>query len=179
MSIKEIDLARLEPLLDATSEEILDRFVSNLEPPEFLGMNGDEAPGSAIDRRRRILREISVRRGQKKFRDKLNRHYGGACQISGFDFVELVEAAHIDPYSESGDDSLHNGLLLRSDLHTLFDLGYLGIEPDTLRIRLHPSVRKGEYLRLDGADLISNGTDGPAKTSLKKRWSLFCEKLNS
>jgi hypothetical protein len=38
-----------------------------------------------------------------------------------------------------------NGLLLRADLHTLFDLNFLGIEPDTLTVRVHPSAQKEGY----------------------------------
>ena len=48
----------------------------------------------------------------------------------------MLEAAHISPYAEGGKHTLSNGLLLRSDLHTLFDLGYLTVEPSDMTIRV-------------------------------------------
>ena len=60
----------------------------------------------------------------------------------------------IKPFSEGGDDERQNGLLLRADIHTLFDLDLLGIEPEQLRIELHPSVAdEGEYTALVGKEL--------------------------
>ena len=69
-----------------------------------------------------------------------------------------MEAAHIHRYSRGGDHSLSNGLLLRSDLHKLFDLGYLSIEPLTLKIRVSGKIREEfengrDYYRLDGQPL--------------------------
>jgi len=52
--------------------------------------------------------------------------------VSGCTLMEIVEAAHIKPHAEQPDDDPANGLLLRADLHTLFDLHLIGIEPDTL-----------------------------------------------
>jgi len=40
-----------------------------------------------------------------------------------------LEAAHIRPYAAGGEHALSNGLLLRSDLHTLFDLATLQLIP--------------------------------------------------
>jgi putative restriction endonuclease len=177
MSIKEIDLARLEPLLGTQGDGIVESFVGKLEPPELNDAEDGDASGSVIEQRRKVLREISVRRGQKKFRDKLIKRYGGRCQISGCGFVELVEAAHIDPYSESGDNSVQNGLLLRSDIHTLFDLGYLAIEPEDLKIRVHPEIKDDNYLQFEGCKLETNGTSGPDVGRLRKRLVLFTQKL--
>jgi len=52
----------------------------------------------------------------------------------------VLEAAHIKPYRGKTDSHLENGLLLRADLHTLFDLNLIGVEPDTLTVRVHPWV---------------------------------------
>ena len=57
--------------------------------------------------------------------------------------LPVLEAAHIKPYSVGGKHELSNGLLLRSDLHRLFDLGYVTITPD---LRLEVSRRlKAEW----------------------------------
>jgi len=44
--------------------------------------------------------------------------------------VPVLDAAHIKPYAQEGTHDPHNGILLRSDLHTLFDLGYVTITPE-------------------------------------------------
>lgn len=55
----------------------------------------------------------------------------------------MLEAAHIRPYSQGGVHEVQNGLLLRSDLHRLFDLGYVTVTPE-LRLEVSPRLR-GEY----------------------------------
>lgn len=178
MSIKEIDLAKIEASIGPSGAEVIRRFAGALEPSQPEGNEGAEISGSIIEWQRRVLREIGVRRGQKKFRDRLIAHYGARCQVSGCEFAELVEAAHIDPYSKSGDNSVQNGLLLRSDIHTLFDLGYLGIEPVTFSIKLHPAIRDCAYRLYEGRTLETNGTKGPALSALKRRIEFFELKLS-
>jgi putative restriction endonuclease len=146
MSIKQLDLAKIELALRDIEggNAIVRRFASTLEVGEREPDSEDDL-ASIIDIRRRVLREISLRRGQAAFRKRLIRRYGEICQISGCAFSGLVEAAHIDPYSRSQDNGLANGLLLRSDLHTLFDLGLLGISPESLTVHLAPVLHEAGY----------------------------------
>lgn len=173
MSIKEIDLAIVESNIRQSAGKLLDRFASRLRPPAIDDPEEQDAPGSLIERRNRVLRQISIRRGQKRFREKLIKRYGGTCQVTGCEFLEIVEAAHIDPYSESENNAVGNGLLLRSDIHTLFDLGYIGIEPENLKIELHPSLEGSEYQQIDGAELLVTPGNRPDASSLEKRWAFF------
>src|SRR5262249_37425762 len=62
------------------------------------------------------------------------------CLVTGCEVLAVLEAAHIRTYPGEDDNDPANGLLLRSDIHTWFDLDLLGIEPDELRVELHPSV---------------------------------------
>jgi putative restriction endonuclease len=62
----------------------------------------------------------------------------------------VLEAAHIKPYRGDGSDRVDNGLLLRSDIHTLFDLGQLYIEPDNYIIRVVEELHESEYGKFDG-----------------------------
>jgi putative restriction endonuclease len=89
-------------------------------------------PGNIMDGRERIVASIVIRRGQPEFRRILIRAYKGRCAVSGCDAIEVLEAAHIMPYL--GQDTNHpsNGILLRADIHTLFDLGLLSIDTDTM-----------------------------------------------
>ena len=179
MSIKEIDLAKLETVLGSgpAIDLLVRRFAGHLPVPEEPNSNASSKENSIIEARRRVMREISVRRGQTRFRTRLIRRYGVRCQISGCQFSGLIEAAHIRPYAASEDNSARNGLLLRSDLHTLFDLGLLGIEPTSLRVMLHPILETAGYAEFHGHILFVNGSSGPSPEAVEERWNFFCEHL--
>jgi putative restriction endonuclease len=71
-----------------------------------------------------------ARLGQGAFRVLVTDAYQRCCAITGEKTLPVLEAAHIKPYSEEGPHRVNNGLLLRSDLHKLFDLGYVTVTPD-------------------------------------------------
>jgi putative restriction endonuclease len=101
---------------------------------------------------------VTPRLGQGSFRLLVADAYERRCTMTGERTLPALEAAHIHRYSRGGDHSLSNGLLLRSDLHKLFDLGYLTIEPNTLKIRVSRKIREEfengrDYYRLDGQTL--------------------------
>ena len=175
MSIKELDLARLEPFLgqDAGVDVLINRFVAEMSVPQAGAEMPPDGPASRIEERRRVLREISLRRGQAQFRERLIRRYGLRCQISGYDFSPAIEAAHIRPYATCQDNSTGNGLLLRSDLHTLFDLGFIGIDPLTLRVSFNPACLCAGYDAYNGAVLFINGTSRPNAGALAERWEFY------
>ena len=70
------------------------------------------------------------RLGQGSFRMLVADAYQRRCAISGEKTMPVLQAAHIKPYSEDGPHLVSNGLLLRSDIHTLFDAGYITVTPD-------------------------------------------------
>ncbi|MGA4073545.1 HNH endonuclease [Ralstonia nicotianae] len=110
-------------------------------------------PHSDADARQKILAAIVRRQGQRGFRRKLLHAYGRCCAISGSGVLEILEAAHIVPYRGPQTNHVSNGLLLRADLHTLFDLGLLGIEPRTKVIAVAAALRSTEYGALHGNKL--------------------------
>jgi putative restriction endonuclease len=71
-----------------------------------------------------------ARLGQGAFRVLVTDAYQRKCALTGERTLPVLEAAHIKPFAQSGPHSISNGLLLRSDLHKLFDLGYLTITED-------------------------------------------------
>jgi putative restriction endonuclease len=73
---------------------------------------------------------VQPRLGQGAFRVVVTDAYQRRCALSGEKVLPVLEAAHIRPYGEGGRHQIENGLLLRSDLHTLFDRGYLTVTPD-------------------------------------------------
>lgn len=105
-------------------------------------------PPAIENERMRVLRLIDERRGQSAFRANLIAAFQGKCAVTGCDAVDALEAAHIDPYSVSHSNEPSNGLLLRSDIHTLFDLDLIGVNR-TLRKHIpKPGVQRNRRLRL-------------------------------
>lgn len=80
------------------------------------------------------------RLGQRSFQAVVLAAYRRRCAITGTAIAPILQAAHIRPVSEGGEHRLDNGLLLRSDVHILFDQGYLGIDP-AYRLRVSPRLR--------------------------------------
>ena len=83
---------------------------------------------SIEDERRKVQALITQRQGQVGFRRTLLRAYDGRCAVTGYDAPETLEAAHIVPYRGPVTNHPSNGLLLRADLHTLFDYGLVAID---------------------------------------------------
>lgn len=73
---------------------------------------------------------IKGRLGQGAFRILVTSAYNRNCAISGEKALPVLQAAHIKPYNENGPNSVDNGILLRSDLHILFDRGYITVTPN-------------------------------------------------
>ena len=119
---------------------------------------------------RRTLRSVLDRRGQPEFRRKLLVAYGGRCCVTGSMVEDVLEAAHIVPYATSGDNDTSNGLLLRSDIDTLFDLGLLNIRID-YQINLHDAPLTSEYNNLQSIaiKLPRDPLDLPCKARLSQR----------
>lgn len=100
----------------------------------------------------------STRRiGQGAFRGMVLETYERRCAVTGGKVLPILEAAHIMPVSRGGLNHIHNGILMRSDVHVLYDLGFLTVTPDlTVRAsrRLRDDFNNGEdYRRLDGRKL--------------------------
>jgi hypothetical protein len=102
-------------------------------------------PVTIKDVRKRIRASIVQRQGQGLFRRRLLEAYGRRCAITGCATEAVLEAVHITPYLGKAANDLTNGLLLRSDLHTLFDLGLIGVDPSTFTLVLSRSLHNGDY----------------------------------
>ena len=133
----------------------------------------DFDPAGSDGLRERELRSIARRRGQPGFRKKLLKAYGAACAISGCKDAGVLDAAHIAPHRGIESNHIQNGLLLRTDLHTLFDVGLLSIDPADMKVRVAPSVVSTEYRALDGRALRlpRDAAQRPSKKALAKHWT--------
>jgi putative restriction endonuclease len=115
-----------------------------------------------------------ARLGQGSFRLLVTDAYERRCAMTGEKTLPVLQAAHIKPYAQSGPHSTSNGLLLRSDLHILFDRGYLTVNPD-LQVEVSRSIKEQfsngrEYYALHGKPLSvlpASSADRPSATFLE------------
>lgn len=130
------------------------------------------------DSRQLVERQIKERRGQPEFRNALRSRYGDRCQVTPCEILAVLEAAHIRPYRGENDNNPENGLLLRTDIHTLFDLDLIGIEPACLRVEIHPDIAE-HYGYLKGLTLRCVGDARPSRQALYFRYELFTRRLGT
>ena len=126
-------------------------FLENLDAAE---KNKIEAGSKSVDswlgggRKDRI---VKVRVGQQKFRQKLLEKFGNECAFTGKTHEKALEAAHLYSYSNIEKHLDGGGLLLRRDMHRLFDSGLIAVNPRSLKIDLSSELKKfPQYRSLQG-----------------------------
>ena len=97
-----------------------------------------DVPSDSHQGSRFALSMAKHRLGQGAFRALVADAYHNRCAITGERTMPVLQAAHIKPFSKEGPNAVTNGLLLRSDVHTLFDNGYITVTP---QYRIHVSRR--------------------------------------
>ncbi|ECF1700092.1 HNH endonuclease [Salmonella enterica subsp. enterica] len=162
MSIQEVNLQWAIDLVNSLSSVVLD-----LEADE-----ADEAVPALLDEDQRqvIERQIKKRRGQKTFRDQLLKS-NPVCAVTGCMLVDILEAAHIDAYRNDSHNHISNGLLLRSDIHTLYDLNHLAIDPDKKTLHFSKKALSEKYSEYEGLKI--GVKHELSKSALSKRWAFF------
>lgn len=97
---------------------------------------------------------VRPRLGQGAFRILVTDNYSRRCAVTGERTLPALDAAHIRPYSDGGVHEVSNGLLLRRDVHSLFDSGYVTVTPDyrfEVSKRIKEEFENGrEYYALNG-----------------------------
>jgi predicted restriction endonuclease len=132
---------------------------SDLEGAAFeVDQNGEFDPKNIEDAIALILAAIVQRQGQPKFRKDLLKAYGGACAITKCNIEAVLETAHISPFKGSSikgssTNRIQNGLLLRADIHTLFDKGLIAIDTSNWTILVNRKLERTEYGALKGQRL--------------------------
>lgn len=158
--------------------------IGSCDPHGFLEATGalstkGSKPGSAGGVKSALVprtkREINARRGQPAFRRAMLQRFEVTCCVTGSKVADVLEAAHIATIPGGDDNRPENGLLLRSDVHTLHDLGLLAVNPEDLGIHVVSVLKRSEYKRYIGKHLRA-----PLETisqidrdSLRTRWQFF------
>jgi putative restriction endonuclease len=127
-------------------DAILDRNAQTQTPPIPLPRYGEPTL-------------VRPRLGQGTFRVSVTDVYQRRCAVTGERTLPIVDAAHIRPYGQGGENDITNGLLLRTDVHRLFDLGYVTVAADgrfEVGRRLKEDFENGEhYYAMHGKAIFS------------------------
>jgi hypothetical protein len=115
-----------------------------------LAQEGAFDPTGIKDARTRILSSIVRRQGQPAFRRRLLSAYNRRCAITGCSVESVLEAAHIVPYKGEITNRPENGILLRADFHTLFDLRLIAVDEVTMRLLVSPRLNGTGYEKYRG-----------------------------
>ena len=142
-SIRPLDQEKLPEFLDTISGREVD-FVMDIGEKEVEIILGGHVEAT-----------VRRRRGQREFRFKLMERFGEICAFSGEQPPQVLEAAHINSFAQTGEHHLNGGLLLRRDFHSLFDANLITVNPDSWKIQIAPRLQRFEtYKPLDGRNLF-------------------------
>ncbi|EIY6648848.1 HNH endonuclease [Salmonella enterica] len=165
LSIQEVKLEWAKDLWEGNGS-----YIDNLG---CLEASEPEALFDKEDLREIVNRSIKQRRGQRSFREKIlkkNNH----CAITKCAVLDILEAAHIYPYRNKSHNHISNGILLRADIHTLFDLDLIAIAPESFTVHINNKLKDSEYSIYEGSTLsISHELSLEA---IEERWAIFIDK---
>lgn len=136
-------------------------------------------PENIEDARIRVIASIVRRQGQPEFRRQLLDAYSGRCSITKADVAEALEAAHIVAYKGAETNCLANGILLRADIHTLFDLYLLSICPESYTVKLSLKLLSTSYKELHDIriNLPLSPDAYPSRDALRQHYNRFLEEV--
>ncbi|SAK87204.1 hypothetical protein AWB76_06142 [Caballeronia temeraria] len=162
-TLRRVDQAQAQAELEAESEAEV-----------RLEESGAFDPASIEDARKKTFAAIVMRQGQPAFRRKLLEAYESRCALSDCPVEEVLEAAHICRYMGEDTNVVENGLLLRADLHTLYDRALIAIHPATHAVSIAPELADSEYGSFAGRVLRppKNPEHRPSSQALHAHWML-------
>jgi ribosomal protein L37AE/L43A len=157
LSLRPMQWEKLRSVLENAGQAAMNTFVTNTR--EVIAGGHKHAV-------------VRVRVGQGAFRHRLLAEQGAVCAFSGPAPADVLEAAHLYSYASVGEHRDEGGLLLRRDLHRLFDLGRIAVNPADLHLDVHEGIRSyAPYGGLHGAPVIAHLTKGHRRW-LVEHWSM-------
>jgi hypothetical protein len=176
----------IKGMLDTTLgvfSEVL-RSCAPTEPDKALGITRNfiqsisqaenfYVPENLEDGREKKLQAVAVRQGQGKFRNGLLEAYEGRCAITGCSVTDVLQAAHIVPYKGEQTNHIQNGILLRSDIHDLFDLFLLSVDPATYLVKISGHLIGSEYSALNGTEVWMPQIESQRPSAAAFEWHFY------
>lgn len=143
------------PVTKATAGRFRSSMASRA-PAQTDGTFSAAASAAELEKDERTYATVrqAVRTGQQQFRQKLLAAYGGRCAVTGQTTDKVLQAAHILDYRGIKTHVVQNGILLRSDIHLLFDSNLIGINPSSYRIEVNRGIPDSTYTKLEGHQLL-------------------------
>jgi hypothetical protein len=158
-AIRPLDRNKLMPFLETISGRDVDLVVDIGEQEAAVILGGH------------VEATVRRRRGQREFRFKMMKRYGEICAFSGGQPPQVLEAAHINSFAQTGEHHLDGGLLLRRDFHALFDANLMTVNPHSWQIEIAPRLQKFEtYRPLNGGTLHLPTKERPSKLLLESHY---------
>ena len=153
--------------------------VLSAPPPDpYEGFDSEAMPAEAF--REAVSRSRAIRDGQAAFRNALLQAYRGRCAVTGTPIRAALEAAHIIPHELVGSrgTNLRNGILLRADVHALFDSQLIGFRPEAdcrILVEVSPSIADTGYGKMHGRELRlpNEANEAPSPAALRIRQNRF------
>ncbi|WP_108515629.1 HNH endonuclease [Bradyrhizobium algeriense] len=146
------------------------RRVDQTEADELLALFSlDALQSDGQDEVARLIRlgKIASRPNQSTFSASIRRTYENTCAITGSTTTEVLEAAHIKVGKGVDDNSLENGILLRADIHALFDAGLIALTLDGKRLELSMELEDSAYQFLRKTNVFQPSTARPSEANIR------------
>lgn len=133
----------------------------------------------SVDLRKRESKTAVVREGQANFRSLVVDNFYGCCCVTGSSVSQVLEAAHIMPYSGRHSNSLENSLCLRVDFHRLFDRFLISIDPESNELRVSNIIRKDRYYGGFEGMKVTRGRVRASRLLLNKHFDEFLKRQDA
>ncbi|MFJ9768622.1 HNH endonuclease signature motif containing protein [Streptomyces erythrochromogenes] len=131
-----------------------------------------------VDKARAVIagghseRIARVRKGQASFRAKLLNDFGEVCAFTGPLPASVLDAAHLYSYADHSEHHESGGLLLRKDVHRLFDLGEIAIDPKTLVLDVAPKTRAYPAYEALHGQAVTVTLDNKHRKWITEHWNM-------
>jgi hypothetical protein len=173
---RNVDLAWVEGWDDQASLFLI--TYGTKQPSLLTETHDDDEPFSLFGNTNTERREVTVRKGQQRFKFCVFQRYGPRCAFCGLAVLELLDAAHIGPKKEQGSDDPRNGLVLCPNHHRAFDAGLCAVNPDTFEIQSKDGGPSAVDLQIANASL-AHLRQRPHKEALEWRWQRWKQKTHA
>lgn len=137
---------------------------------DIVNVSTAESVDQAVKYERELISRLA-RQGHARFREETLLIWSDCCAVTGVKDRWALEAAHIKPHAEGGEMKPANGIALRADIHRLFDMDLIAINPKTLEVAVNENLTSS-YTNYAGRQ-ITLPQGGPKSSDFSHRWQEF------